>query len=619
MEMQHRGNASKIKTLPPTTRRKAPLLEELITSTKGFIGMVRNRHELSLQPEAHNLPYDVLSEIFNYFCSAGEGTLSLDPEPRSNLHRNNPAVVLSHVCQSWREAALQLPAIWRMINVVIPEYHLHISWDGRPHKSRWRHVEEVVRWRDQVVRVVGKLAVWLERSQGCKLTLLFYAKGNFVLSCDERDKKVEPVIIEIEKAIESMIRLLVDPNLVWASISVSLDLSPGKTPFLPLLHLPHPSTGTLHSFNLDVFTGPRYIHEYDQETARELENIGPAINSLSSPTLRFLSLHSIWFPISKLPIAWSTLTSLTFSGYCSIKYPNRLRFNAEDALSLLKWCPRLEEARLAIGDGEPGNYTPDSIQPPGVSPSNLPVCLPFLHTLWLAGDAIPQSFALSLDLPSLTTLISTAFHWRYQSQQPSGIAILLERFGAQLRTAVFPHAPLGSSELLRCFELIPNVEELGLGENVEDRFPRHDVFSREVLMRLAGRPSPSDPRSLIVDLCPRLVKFSCVPRSREFGPEDLLQFITARRKWSGLADALEGEGRKTRPLLTAVKVCYEDQAGNTWGKAELRNELEMRRVDVQGFVLDTVPDFEGVNPYTFSGKRIVGSRVFRKDRLWYRI
>jgi hypothetical protein len=74
---------------------------------------------------------DVLISIFL-------ATLKIADSANPPMSRSHPAVVISHVCQRWREVALAVGALWKKIHLVIPSY-------PRGWIDRERH--EMVAWK----------------------------------------------------------------------------------------------------------------------------------------------------------------------------------------------------------------------------------------------------------------------------------------------------------------------------------------------------------------------------------------------------------------------------------------------------------------------------------------
>ncbi|TEB19219.1 hypothetical protein FA13DRAFT_1647236, partial [Coprinellus micaceus] len=71
------------------------------------------KHAALLHP-IRKVPEDILSTIFHR-C------IPHNPSD-APVTRHHPSVILSHVCQDWRQLILSAPSLWAEINLILPEY-----------------------------------------------------------------------------------------------------------------------------------------------------------------------------------------------------------------------------------------------------------------------------------------------------------------------------------------------------------------------------------------------------------------------------------------------------------------------------------------------------------------
>jgi hypothetical protein len=80
------------------------------------------------------------------------------------MSRSHPAVVISHVCQRWREVAgLAVGALWKKIHLVIPSY-------PRGWIDRERH--ETVSWKIKLLQRHQMMKTWIPRARETRLLVM---------------------------------------------------------------------------------------------------------------------------------------------------------------------------------------------------------------------------------------------------------------------------------------------------------------------------------------------------------------------------------------------------------------------------------------------------------------
>ena len=73
-----------------------------------------DEHKALLSP-IKCINYDITSSILL-------SVLDVVKHEHLNVSKKHPAVVISHVCQRWRETALSIKLLWRYVHFQIPSY-----------------------------------------------------------------------------------------------------------------------------------------------------------------------------------------------------------------------------------------------------------------------------------------------------------------------------------------------------------------------------------------------------------------------------------------------------------------------------------------------------------------
>ncbi|KAJ2914927.1 hypothetical protein MD484_g5482, partial [Candolleomyces efflorescens] len=189
----------------------------------------------ALLSPARRIPAEVLSAIF--FASLPRNSPT---RRRTVLSKYHPAVVVSHVCQSWRQVALNTPLLWTVIDIDVPKY-------PAAHESR---LEGVVDWWESQLQAINEMTMaWILRSAGESLTISFTGGLNIE----------NPYILEkdtVSRANESVARIvdaMCSVSNRWRAAHLSLEFTDETSPLCQLFHLTSDNLTLLESLSINVF------------------------------------------------------------------------------------------------------------------------------------------------------------------------------------------------------------------------------------------------------------------------------------------------------------------------------------------------------------------------------
>ncbi|KAF8880973.1 hypothetical protein BD779DRAFT_1675638 [Infundibulicybe gibba] len=341
-----------------------------------------------------DLPVEIVQKIFLELCS---------PRTTFPLHRDEPRLLITHVCSRWRAIALSTPPLWAKFNV---------------HPS----------WRDPVL-CASIFHAWIFRAAQSALSFEFqdaFVSEAFVIS-PMITKVVFPVIhhcsfLSLDLDIAMMHQLLtLPPNSLHALKSLTIlvqDKTPvvDPTPFATAFE-PCPQ---LHTFSLRTFGGyPEYQPEY----------------------LRIAAFN----------IPWHQLIILKLD-LCSIP--------ADESFDIVRRCTSLQQCTI-----EGLSLIDDLARDKIIGFSHPPTTLPSLHTLCIGfddwgPDDNHRAFFQALHLPRLRKFHPCcspySMFWSLQIFQ----SVLGDTI-QELDLSTFP-LPQSLPEMLA---LVPNLEILWLGDN----------------------------------------------------------------------------------------------------------------------------------------------------------
>ncbi|KAJ2915549.1 hypothetical protein MD484_g4884, partial [Candolleomyces efflorescens] len=437
-------------------------------------------HKALLSP-IKRIPRDILSSIF---LAAVEGR----PDRPQRISARHPAVVISHVCQYWRNFAISTKLLWCNLYIEVP-----LCQSLRLHK---------LRWSAKVTKLVDMVQVWISRSDDCHLSVSL--TDGITPGCGHYIEQSFSQGSEFDQLVDT----LVASSSRWKSLKLNIFIPRTQLPSFPtirLLTLPPQTTPILTELLLYC----------DVEESQDINLISQTLiagsSILSTPTLRSLTIGPrTLFDIVRTPVVWSNLEHLDFGGYPS-RSPHR--FEVQAALTVLAECSNLVTCNLTLDD---------TTLP--VAVVRRPIELPKLRKLvFLPYEShLPRGFAQSLILPSLRELeVKTGYsECTPRTHHESGLFEFCDRFGSTLERVTFCYLALTQQALLHCLKCLPNVTSLGLVS--------------------IGRLTPQVD---VLPLCPKIRAFRFQAFQRDLAEEALLDFVAARRRGDRvmMASGFEGE------------------------------------------------------------------------------
>jgi hypothetical protein len=249
----------------------------------------KNVRQMSdLLSPARRMPADIWTTIFLH-CIADE------TPPR--LTSTDAPLLLSQVCRAWRNLTLLTPRLWSHFEIVVEEDPLLESWTDRAN------------------RMSKLLALWIERSASCPLSISVtrshynsrafgYCGGNPSILWD----------------------ILLPHQSRWRSLHIKL-----PQPHVPILFQTHsPSYPLLEVVRLQCFDTPFF------------GLIDPPYKFNSAPLLREILLIDVPFDIRSFETNWDRLTDIDLFN------PNLLHLTLNDGLSILTLGERLMRCCLGL-------------------------------------------------------------------------------------------------------------------------------------------------------------------------------------------------------------------------------------------------------------------------------
>ncbi|KAJ2915552.1 hypothetical protein MD484_g4883, partial [Candolleomyces efflorescens] len=466
-------------------------------------------HKALLSP-IKRIPVDILSSIF---LAALEGYHGL-PQKISAHHS---AIVISHVCRSWRNLAISTKLLWCNLLIDIPPC-VPFTFPNR-------------RWAAKVAKLVELAQVWISRSDDCHLSVDLTDRTAHGRSGRDIEK-----LFSKGTDLDKLVDTLVASSSRWKSLKLKTVIPQTELlrhPTIRLLTLPPQSTPKLTE--VELFCGAMG-HQLNSPVS-QTTMAGPSI--LGSPTLRSLVIAArpLFDDIMRIPAIWSNLEHLSFGRHL---VESSHRFDVLGILSLFKECPNLVTCQLILEDAV--------AQMPTMSEA--PISLPRLKKLVfvLENSDLPKGFAQHLILPSLRQL-DVLYDGDSRGVTPrghheSGLFEFLDRFGGTLDDVAFCYLALTQPALLHCLKCLPNIISLGL-------------FSPRDALHMMGDPAAASlgnvdlflqltPQVDVLPLCPKMQVLQFNPcRDEVLAEEAFLDFVAARRREE---DGVPGEVARLREV-----------------------------------------------------------------------
>jgi F-box-like len=477
--------------------------------------LIQKREALQLCSEEHQalvspiraLPTGVLATIFlDCLPTHSNAIMSLWDMP----------LVLTQVCQRWRDLALSTPLLWARVHISIP-----ITPSSSFHKISEDN------WHKRMKNRAELLCLWFSRSQQCLLSVSI-AEGAIGDNLSSGPRKDADAVIET----------ILQHSTRWQT----LDLR--ATPFIArtILALPPSRAPNLRDLRLVVTTSPQLALDAQSDLGPDSSSV-----TLSTPSLRNLRLDpgsygTMRLPV--LPIKWETLTSLKIEAK---QYIGAAAIDARSALLILQSTRDLKDCTLCLQDTSGWGSLNPSSHGPSVASKKIVLANLCQFEIGPISASITQVIE-RLDLPSLKSLTFSP-SWSPLADSAlsaSSLLLAMQRWGHSISSIEFDCANVASDTLQEFFKIADNIQELSLfSRSQRDMSPLqasslndHDRASARVDDSVLLALTPSlDHRSGGGALLPRLSRLhlGVSEPKHEFGVGPVTNFIAARR--SPLAQA----------------------------------------------------------------------------------
>ncbi|KAF8150216.1 hypothetical protein B0H34DRAFT_826608 [Crassisporium funariophilum] len=452
------------------------LLLKKLTQEHETMSLYIQDHRALISP-LRRLPPEVQQEIFIH-C--------LPTDNYAVMAVSEAPMLLTHVCNSWRQLALATPRLWSSIHIPIPSDNPQfycLDYPDYPSTA-----DEMVEKRSEAVQN------WIERSGVCPLDISLNEWDGISYGNGYRDRVVDSIIFSSARWRKLS---LTGPPIAMSRIAA---LSASDVPFLESLRINcsrsfAPTSGGLLSpwSNSDVFRAPRLCR---------------------------LNLVRVQEDIANFPIRWSQITHLSLEGnsWGSVAF-----LTVPKLAKLLQSCGSLISCRFEVG------YTEGDLDS-----ENLPrISLPFLETLSIHETVNLSTFFKRLDVPALR---GVEFHSNVWSvHESAALLTLLSRTNACIQTLVTDTQPFSREMFLECIRCCPSLKSLTLKPSPASMpsLPPWGLGSTPSttrvdagLLRLLTSSGEDD-----ICLLPRLEVFECLG-SACFSDADLLDCIQQRQSFS---------------------------------------------------------------------------------------
>jgi hypothetical protein len=336
-----------------------------------------------------------------------------------------------------------------------------------------------------------------------------------------------------EQARRRAIATICETSHRWEHISLDLFIYTLESPLLKFLQVEALHTPLLRSIQ-NACSIPHYSSHTPDGAPRFL-----GLTLFGAPGLRTLKWGT---PLgehlaSVIPVRWEGLTELFLGDQ---RGGNSGRMTFTHAILTLAKCPNLIHCTLTLRENpnEAVIATVTYPQPPAQPFAfQQPVTLPHLQSLGIRSTVIPTTFASSLILPSLHTLLVYAKRCNNLSPEDSGLVQCIKMFGHQLLDVTFNYSSLSQSALLTCLDFIPGVKNLrlsadymGMGGGM-DRMTGAGTTATLDDATLADFTPGFDEEGRLVGQChcPKLERLNCHLAGEEFSEGALVKLVISRR------------------------------------------------------------------------------------------
>ncbi|KAJ2930348.1 hypothetical protein H1R20_g6769, partial [Candolleomyces eurysporus] len=532
------------------------------------------KHSDLLSP-IRRVPNDILSFIFLTCLPLNSPTRR--PTKLSNDH---PAVVLSHVCQRWRQLALNTALLWTVIDIDIPSL---------PDAGECMFQGEMSWWERRLEAIDEMTRTWISRSANCTLTVSF--SGGLPGRHFFRE---EALCAAASQSVSSIVDALCDVSSRWKSLYLSLTVEEELSAVTGFLRVPNNDVPLLENLAVNVaFTSGFFTQPSSRLKSVEFSSGAGLVKAAS---LRRLSTGRLWGSPFSLSINWAALTEISLG---ALFRPTDPAF----PFAVLARCPNLIRCSvtfLAIhyNTTPPIPNSTGSVIARPIQFINGELSLPRLQVLEIRGSEPPLGLASRLHLPSLRQVYLSC---PLRNPEQSGAIELIRKFGDNLTDVTLTSWCFTESTVTHVLEHLPNVVSLRFTADapLSQPGPQPAVLD-SVLDHLTPKSVGNAGDSVTGDVrggcyCPNLKKFGCrINKGLGFSAAALIRFIASRRKTrspSPGSDMIQHENEPLTPSRTDSETAQLDSVvlALPSGKPRktMREVLEEMGVDLEGMVLIT--------------------------------
>ncbi|KAF8816839.1 hypothetical protein BYT27DRAFT_7154233 [Phlegmacium glaucopus] len=452
------------------------------------------------------LPIEILQEIF---------VACLPTTHNAVMCKEEPPILLTQICSSWRNIAHSTPQLWKSIHIAVP-----CTTPGM-YATGYANIQSVV---EQVFHRRSEAVLeWITRSAACPLDI------SLSISLTEWENSLPDGFYD--RIIEYLIRF----SERWKEISFS---APYQA-LVPVAALPPSKVPLLESLSLNC---SRLHFTSDLPTHLSSQSVWKTSGVMKAPKLRGICLTQLHEDATRLPINWSQLTNLSLEGTSW----NTSSLSVPMAYKILSSCRNLICCRLDIG------IIMDNEEPAFCETSTALVSLPFLTRLSVReGASLAKLFTL-LHLPSLTTLEFHTAIWP-TSESNTGLLTLLMLSQSMIRHLITDPQFFKRQDFIRCLRLCPLLKSLTIRRSQAmscppPPWPQADIPTcgvDDAFLNMFTSSSSSDvdnsnddhgdeepDNGLDGPLCPNLEIFESSSET-EFSETTLLQFVKRKNGNNG--------------------------------------------------------------------------------------
>ncbi|KAF8194558.1 hypothetical protein BJ912DRAFT_176274 [Pholiota molesta] len=398
--------------------RKLGVLEDGISAAELHVHNLRREREDLLQQidkyrtlisPVRRLPPDVLREIF-IACLPDDRnpTMSCDEAP----------VVLTRVCASWRNIAMNTPRLWAALHITVPRSGpvSNVSYDSITGERIT--MTEVMDTRLAAVRE------WIKRS------------GSLPLSFSLHEHEVYPP----SDYAGVFLRCISEYRTRWKSLSLAC----AATSFAKIREIPPSEIPLLETLSL-------LLSRTDDSNFTEIIKWKDS-SIFSASQIRSLSICSLNSPIFEFPFRWSQLTH-----FCTQSDPWNpyAETTIDDITSILQNCPNLVSCDIRLGRGiNPHRRTIFPV-----------ISLPRLESLNIYDVGEAAAFFSSFLAPNLRKLQYLADVSSTVTSGSSAFYCLLNAVGKTLHELAVTRAALETEDAAEMPRLCPSLKSFSIASS----------------------------------------------------------------------------------------------------------------------------------------------------------